>query len=99
MPNSTLWTITYDENGSIMKDPEMVNASTVYCGREVQLGSDYSDYNQRANVSHIHFLTLAGLQEFVSSIMEETSELWGFIFPADTMSNHIKDRSNPVRLS
>lgn len=91
VPEDTLWTIGYDENGSIVDGPKNATSTTIYSGREQWLG------NVRSKISHIHFLTPTGLSEFIAQVADHSSMLWTQLFSPRDIEVYLCTRQQPVR--
>jgi len=67
LPNNSLWTATYDSEGTLASDPILVKQCTFYVGHPSLAASEAPRKNDVITLSHIHFLTVDGFEEFLAS--------------------------------
>jgi hypothetical protein len=78
VPDGTLWTVEYDGEGSFGSGPVETPSTTFFVNHEVVVVPK----NCWMNLSHVHFLTVRGLRDFVEDLRrpENSWEQW---FPAN----------------
>jgi hypothetical protein len=64
VPSGTLWTVDYDDAGTVMKGPEPNKGASTFVGREWSVGGKLG---RSFCLSHIEIVTFEALEEFVSS--------------------------------
>lgn len=77
VPDDSLWTVYYDENGAVLKQPELVNTCDLLVRREITVTRDWMPH--QFTFSHIHFFTLTGFNAFVSN-MAASDVVWNKLF-------------------
>lgn len=75
VPDGTLWKATYDADGRIGEAPAVVEECEFFVGRKLNLG------RQPFVLTHIHFVTLSGLESLLSRFWKHNN-VWDWIFPA-----------------
>jgi hypothetical protein len=88
VPDGLLWTVMYDDNGNILEDPGKSDGCELYLGREIELGRKGTPLFHRFIFSHIHFMTLAGLDSFLARMIPE-GEAWRGLFTELAVENEI----------
>jgi hypothetical protein len=81
VPNDTLWTVTYDEEGEIDGESMATEATTLFLNHEVVVVPN----NHWMNFGHVHFFTLSGFDWFLASQVKDTS--WDDWFPATSVQH------------
>jgi hypothetical protein len=80
IPDGTLWRAVYDNTGRIIADPARVEECAYFVGREIEAaGPKGIPWFQTFTFSHVHFVTLSGLQKFLSTAISGTPA-WSNIF-------------------
>jgi hypothetical protein len=84
VPDETLWIANFDEDGKIAPEPTTENHTTFFVGREISIGvwdADQSQYQQKPfALSHVHFMTLRGLQDFMLALVVSAPRFWANLF-------------------
>lgn len=78
LPDNVLWTVIYDRNGNMTGEPRQTTACEFYVGREIRFNE--APFTQRFCFSHIHSLTLAGFESFLSELAPDTEGQWQRLF-------------------
>lgn len=79
VPNNSLWIANYDENGTFNKEPVQVDECEFYVDRQFDLGRKFV-------LTHIHFVTLKGLESMLSNLVDSRGRKWDEIFnPSSTV--------------
>ena len=65
VPNGRLWTAHYDNSGTIVQEPFLVERCSCFVDKEYEMGADMRKTQMR--ISHIEIMTLDGLKSFVDS--------------------------------
>jgi hypothetical protein len=73
VPNNSLWSVNYKDNGSPAGNPEQINQCQFYVDQKVPIGLPFV-------ITHIHFVTLIGLSEMLSEFANADSHKWDLIF-------------------
>ena len=73
VPDNSLWIVTYNDDGLIAGDPIQVNQSDFYIDHKLLIGLPFA-------LTHIHFVTLKGLSELVSTFANADAYQWDQIF-------------------
>lgn len=66
LPDKSLYKVMYDEIGNPRSHPEMTDHCTFYIGHRVTIEPEKR--HSLVTLSHIHFLTLSGLEKFLRSL-------------------------------
>ena len=77
VPDDRLWTVTYDENGTIAFDPAPAKDCQFFVGRSIEVGD--APQRHQFTFSHVHFFTLGGLRSFMSEVAGE-GNTWDRLF-------------------
>lgn len=85
VPNGTLWQVDYLENGERNGAPAKVDRCSFFVGREYEAGDRMR--GSRLTISHLEFVTLAGLDALTKSIAGNA-----FFPPIDTMEKLVKEQ-------
>ena len=64
VPDGMLWSVNYTDTGDISTGPQMVDSVLLYVGRS------YEVYRQSFTVSHLHFCTETGLDQFLTTVSQ-----------------------------
>jgi hypothetical protein len=75
VPDGSLWRVAYNDKGAIGENPAGVEECEFFVGRKLGLG------RQPFVLTHIHFVTLSGLEALLSRFWKHHS-VWEWIFPA-----------------
>ncbi len=84
LPNDTLWTAFYDDEGRLESEPVSTTNCTFYVGHPSLDATDMPKQRQAATISHLHFLTLAGLKDLLESFDPRRID-WDYWVPDDVL--------------
>jgi len=73
VPDGSLWTVNYNDKGDFVGDPQQVNHCEFHVAHKIDIGLPYL-------ITHIHFLTLAGLKLMLSEFANADFFKWDKIF-------------------
>jgi hypothetical protein len=73
VPNNSLWTVTYTDDGTVLGDPIQVDQCEYYVDQKLLIGLPFV-------ITHIHFLTLKGLSQMISNFVVSRPRAWDTIF-------------------
>ena len=79
VPNGSLWTARYSGKGDLEGEPKQVKHCEFHVAHKIEV--DSAAYL----VTHIHFLTLDGLKEFITQLAICNNPIWGKIFSGDAI--------------
>jgi len=85
VPNGLLWEVDFGERGERCGDPFRVDRCSFFVGREYEAGDRMR--GTRLTISHLEFVTLAGLDALMNSIEGDT-----FFPPLETIERLLKTR-------
>ena len=88
VPEDCLWTITYNEDGTIEGDPVKVSVASLFIGSNHTVG-DFASIQ----LSHIHLMTPKGLGDFVAGLGDVSGPLWKEIFSDSVLSAYTGTRT------
>lgn len=72
VPDNTLWTVMYDDTGSIRQEPKAVDKCEFFVDRKLSLdGKSFV-------LTHVHFVTLKGLSDLLSIFWNHSSS-WDWL--------------------
>jgi hypothetical protein len=83
VPDKTLWTVAYDNYGRIKTPPEPADEVTFFVNHEVIVTPN----NHWMNLSHVHFLTLTGLHQFLAKL--DAPGAWTDLFPSSAEQHQV----------
>lgn len=94
VPDGSLWRAQYDSFGSLIGSPEQVQEVTYYSHYRVKYSYDLTvggvttEAKAYGYLSHVHFLTLSGIELFLSDFVErdEVLDKW---FPANATFHQV----------
>jgi len=72
VPDGALWTVEYKKDGTIFEGPKAADAATIFVNHEITIVPK----NLWTNLSHVHFFTLTGLQDFLAPLNRFPSTDW-----------------------
>jgi hypothetical protein len=72
VPDNSLWTVSYKEDGSLNEEPTQVAQCEFYVDQKLLIGLPFV-------ITHIHFVTLTGLSEMLSAFVINHRK-WDTIF-------------------
>ena len=75
VPNGSLWTANYSNDGQLEKEPELVNECCFYLGHEIPIQG-----LNPLTITHIHFATTDGLKNMLSLYLGSRSHKWRNVF-------------------
>lgn len=85
VPNECLWLIRYDDDGLRIGAPEKVTQCTFFVGRKFAIRAAHEpNLTHDFEFSHVHLLTLSGLDQFLRQIENRTNDgddFWVDYFP------------------
>ena len=73
VPDDSLWTVCYKDDGALDGDPKQVNQCEFYVDQKLLIGLPFV-------LTHIHFVTLKGLSHMLSNFVAAGSRTWDTIF-------------------
>jgi hypothetical protein len=69
VPNNTLWSVEYDENGKLLREPIETDECEFFVSREITVPAEFAELPESEfHFSHIHFFTLKGFADFLLSL-------------------------------
>jgi hypothetical protein len=83
--DDVLWTSSYDNDGNLMSEPEMIDSTTVYLGKETWFKGQFISYK----FSHLHICTISYFERFIHDLYNE-DDIWGNLFPVDQLLKDLK---------
>lgn len=93
LPNETLWRLTYDSDGVVLEEPTMVDHETLFLGRRQWLGGMAEVTGE---LSHLHFVTQAGLEAMVRNLNAPLSKIWSDAFPIPILHAYQATRNDTL---
>jgi hypothetical protein len=73
VPNGSLWTVEYNENGKVPGEPQQVKHCEYHVAHKIDVGIPYL-------ITNIHFLTIEGLRSLISEFSNAEFYKWDKIF-------------------
>jgi len=73
VPDESLWQVAYHNTGTLEGDPVQVDQCEYYVAKEYSVGIPFI-------ISHIHFVTMKGLEKMLSELANRESFKWDQIF-------------------
>jgi hypothetical protein len=81
VPNNSLWTASYNEHGLLSEEPKRVDQCEFYVDHKIGIGLPFV-------LTHIHFMTLVGLADMMSSFVVSHGRIWETIFSRASSEYH-----------
>ena len=85
VPEGTLWTASYDQDGQLVADPTPCNDCSYFIGHRYPM-TDHTRTTAPVTLSHIHFFTLSGLVGFLAKHTLRTID-WDIWIPDNLREN------------
>ena len=73
VPDDSLWTVAYKDNGELEGEPKQVDDCTFYVDKKLLLDLPFV-------ITHIHFITRKGLSEMLAKFSDSDHHVWDAIF-------------------
>jgi hypothetical protein len=77
LPDGLLWKVTYDSDGKIRGEPELVDQSEFFIAAQTGVRTG----GLTLDLTHIHFCTMTGFRELLRSFLTHPPEKQDVIFP------------------
>lgn len=82
IPDGRLWSATYDNDGTLVSEPEQVSRSSCFVGKKYEYGADMKWFSYK--VSHLEIMTISELERFCNSYLG-SKEAIDKLFPTEVI--------------